>query len=264
LETLRNGESAVIRLVDAHEQADDFHLVLLDWKMPGMDGLETARQIRRKLPHVLILILTAYDYTDIEDDARSAGINGFLQKPFFVSSLQNALRELEAVAGKGAEAAQAGKKEAGASEPEKEREKDIFDGLKVLASEDNEINAEILKAILQRNGATVTIVGNGKEALDEFRECEAGTYDVLLSDIQMPVMDGYESAKAIRALASDPSVSEEKRQEAVRMPIIAMTANAFNEDIQKSLLAGMNAHVSKPLDLEVLRKALRQVLPSGK
>ena len=151
-----------------------------------------------------------------------------------------------------------------AGHTEQEAAQDVLDGLNILASEDNAINAEILKAILQRNGATVTIVGNGKEALDEFRACKPGTYDVLFSDIQMPVMDGYESTKAIRALANDPSVSEEKREEAARMPIIAMTANAFNEDVQKSLLAGMNAHVSKPLDLEVLRKALRQVLPSGK
>jgi len=139
-------------------------------------------------------------------------------------------------------------------------EKSVLNGLRILAAEDNELNSEILSEVLKINGAVTTITDDGRKALEAFRESQPGSYSVILMDVQMPVMDGYEATKAIRALSEDNSLSKEKRQEAASIPIIAMTANAFNEDVQKVLLAGMNAHISKPLDIDIVCKTLTWVL----
>ncbi len=224
-----SGEKAVEMVDTACADGTDFNIVLLDWKMPGMDGLETAKHIRAKVgENIPILVLTSYNFEEIEDKAKSAGIDFFLPKPFFMASFR---RAIEKVRGGGDEAV--------ASESEIS-----LDGLKILAAEDNEINAEIITELLDDEGAVCEIAHNGKEAFEKFTSSPAGTYDLILMDVQMPVMNGYEATRAIRA---------SEHEEAKTIPILAMTANAFDDDVKAALDAGMNAHMSKPVDIEKLK-----------
>ena len=249
-----DGATSVKMLEDAHNAFDDYHIVLLDWKMPGMDGVDTARAIRRKLPpDVLIIILTAYDYSEIEAEARAAGVDGFMTKPFFMQGLERVVRETKNYTD-----------EEDVTPHETHHEEEDaganLSGLNVLAAEDNELNAEILIDLMDLHDITVTVEENGQDVLHHFRNAAPHTYDLILMDIQMPVMNGYDATRAIRALADDESLSDEKRAEARDIPIIAMTANAFSDDVQNALEAGMNAHVAKPLDIDVLKKTLNKIL----
>lgn len=236
-ECATDGASAVEMVVKRHNLHDDYQVVLLDWKMPGMDGLQTTREIRRQVgDEIPILIISAYDWSDIEDEARDAGAHGFISKPLFRSNLYLGLSPFT---GKTTE-----------ETPQKEKEILDFSGKHILLAEDNDLNWEIAEELLSEAGFTLERAENGKLCVEKFQAAPVGTYDVILMDIRMPVMDGYSAAKAIRALD----------REDANLPIIAMTADAFSEDIQHSLECGMNAHVAKPIDVNLLMQQLKKYL----
>lgn len=236
VDMLNSGENAADIIYEALAEGNPYHMVLLDWKMPGIDGMETARRIRDRVPENLpILLLTAHDWDSIEEEALRAGINGFLAKPFFVSALKEKITEMQE------------EDNAFARKGENDAEPVSLEGRNFLVAEDNEINAEILQEILSMEGASCEIAVNGALAVARFAEAAPGEFDAILMDVQMPVMNGYEATRQIRAL---------EREDAGTVPIIAMTANAFAEDVRDALNAGMNAHISKPVDLELLKKTI--------
>ncbi|MEY8339527.1 response regulator [Lachnospiraceae bacterium 62-35] len=232
-----DGMTAVQMVEKHHEENNDYEIVLLDWKMPVMDGLETTREIRRRVGDAVpILIISAYDWSDIEEEAREAGAMGFISKPLFKSNLYLGLsRYMEGM-------------------PEIVEEEEVkiekFVGKRILLAEDNDLNWEIANEILTEAGFEVEWAENGKLCVEKFQAATAGHYDLILMDIRMPVMNGYEAAKAIRGL-DRPDAD---------IPIIAMTADAFSEDIQRCLECGMNAHVAKPIDIEKLMFWLQKYL----
>ncbi len=232
-----SGKRAIEMVSESGEKGESYDIVLLDWKMPEMNGIETAKHIRAKVgDSIPIMILTSYSFDEIEDEAHDAGINMFMPKPFFVSSFRNAVKKLKSVddTAKAAEA-----------------DKMSISGLKVLAAEDNEINADILLELMEIEGVTCKIAQNGKIAVEEFEKAPVGTYDLIFMDIQMPIMDGYAATQAIRS-CSHP--------EAKTIPIIAMTANAFDDDIRRALDAGMNAHLAKPIDMDKLKAVVLKIM----
>ncbi len=231
------GKQAVEMVTEACDTGNDFHIVLLDWKMPEMDGVETAKRIRAKVGRdVPIMVLTSYSFEDIEDEAKEAGIDYFLPKPFFVSNFRNAITKIR----------DTGKKE---NAPESLKGVSIK-GLKVLAAEDNEINAEILVELMEIEEVECDIACDGKEALDKFEQSAPDRYDVIFMDVQMPIMNGYEATRAIRAC---------KHPRAKSIPIIAMTANAFDDDVRMAIDSGMNAHLAKPIDVEKLKDIIEDL-----
>lgn len=237
-----DGETAV-RMVEEHfNRGDEYQIILLDWKLPGMDGIETAKMIRRQLgENIPILLISAYDWSDIEDRAKEAGISGFISKPLFKSTLYHGLRQYMGD----------GKTEI-KQEPkvETQEEEQEFAGVKILLAEDNDLNWEIAEALLSDLGMELDWAENGQICVDMFEKSEEGYYDAVLMDIRMPVMTGYEAARAIRALnRSDADI-----------PIIAMTADAFSEDIQHCLECGMNAHIAKPIDIKVVVSQLKKYM----
>ena len=237
IQSVQSGEEAVKLVKESKAEGKLYDMILLDWKMPGMDGIETARCIRREVgEQVPILVLTAYDWKDVEQTAREAGIDGFLAKPFFVTNLQQTVEMLSADA---------------EAKEEPDSAKNVLSGLKILAAEDNEFNAEILYELLTMEEAQCDLAENGQIALDKFKASEPGYYDVILMDVRMPVMDGYEATRAIRACG---------HPDADRIVIAAMTANAFAEDVQDALDAGMNVHMAKPLDMDLLKAELFRLL----
>ena len=218
-------------------QADAFNAYIIDWKMPDMNGVELARQIRSTVrDDAPIIILTAYDWGDIEEEARQAGVSSFCSKPIFLSELRSVL-------------AAPFRTEHKEKAPE---EKAVdFTGHKILLAEDNEMNQMIAQAILTESGLEIEIANNGEEAVNMMKEAPAGTYDVILMDIQMPIMDGYEAARTIRGF--------EDRAKA-EIPIVAVTANAFEEDRKLALEAGMNGHLAKPYDIPKMMEILSDLL----
>ena len=232
-----DGPSAVEKVEERHRQGRDYHVVLLDWKMPGMDGIQTAQAIRRSEGHDMpILLMSAYDWSDIESEARTAGVSGFLSKPLFQSTLYYGLSRFAG-------------EESGKSEPQ-EGPPD-YTGRRILLAEDNDLNWEIASELLSSCGFVLDRAENGTLCLEQFQNAPPGYYDVILMDLRMPVMDGYQAAQAIRAL---------DRPDARTIPILAMTADAFSEDIQRCLDCGMNAHVAKPIDLRELLRLLQKFL----
>ena len=235
VEIAQNGEAALGMLGQASDQVEEYQVILVDWNISGMKGIETARRMRKVLPeHTPILLLSAFDWEEIREEALEAGISGFLAKPFFVSAFKEKLMELLA-------------EQSDKGEYEKLCEEGGLEGRRFLVAEDNEINAEILSELLDIEEAVCEIVENGKLAVERFNETEPGSYDAILMDVQMPVMNGYEAARAIRAL---------ERDDAKLIPIIAMTANAFAEDVKDAMDAGMDAHIAKPIDMLVLKRTL--------
>lgn len=232
-----SGKEAAIRSKEAKQQEDAFRVYIIDWQMPDMNGVEVARRIRKIAGEdASIIILTAYDWSDIEKEATEAGVTAFCSKPVFLSELRDVL----AAPFRGGD---------GESEPE---EKNVdFTGRKVLLAEDNELNQLIAQAILTESGLDVVIANNGEEAVKLMEESPAGTYDIILMDIQMPVMDGYQASRLIRAL-EDP--------EKARVPIVAVTANAFEEDRKLALEAGMNGHLAKPYDIPKMLETLTDLM----
>ena len=210
--------------------------------MPDISGIETARRIRKIVPsNVPIMILTAYDINRIEQEGMEAGIDGFLQKPFFLSNFKLTMDNLKS--GNTIENKDNNNKI--------NEDNEILSGKNILAAEDIELNMEILQELLKTAGATCDWANNGKEALEKFEQSPPGFYDVILMDVQMPVMNGYEATKAIRNCY---------HPQAKTIPIIAMTANAFSEDVKEALNSGMNKHVAKPIDIEHLKTVIKDVL----
>ncbi len=231
-----DGETAVKMVTKRHEENNDFRIVLIDWKLPGIDGIETAKRIRKNVgDDVTILLISAYDRSDIENEAKEAGINGFISKPLFRSTLYYGLKSFMLPEG---------------SDGNTTDEKTDLSGHRILIAEDNDLNWEIADTLLEQLGPEIERAENGKTCVDMFKASEAGYYDAILMDIRMPVMTGYEAAEAIRD--TDRSDSD--------IPIIAMTADAFAEDVKRCLDAGMNAHVAKPIDVNEVAKVLEKYI----
>lgn len=230
------GRMAVEMVEKHHRMGDDYKAVLLDWKMPDMDGLEVARKIRSCVGgDIPILIVSAYDWSDIEEEAQAVGINGFISKPLFKSNLYLGL----------------GRYVQGTEEPEEKKPELLdFTGKKILLSEDNDLNWEIAEEILSEEGFELERAENGKICVEKFQSSPEGFYDVILMDIRMPVMNGYDACVAIRKLD----------RKDVNLPIIAMTADAFSDDVQRCKECGMNEHISKPIDVGRLMRILEDYL----
>lgn len=240
-EWVTDGRSAVEKVMVRHNNGEDYFAVILDWKMPEMDGVQVTKEIRRQIgPDVPIIIISAYDWSDIELEARAAGADAFVSKPLFKSRLTRVFHEM--ISGE--------EKSTAESDIDNLKNAD-FSGKRVLLAEDNELNTEIAVELLEMTGLAVECAENGQKAVDKFAASEQGYYDLVFMDIQMPIMNGTEAARAIRAL---------DRRDARGVPIVAMTANAFNDDVQASMNAGMNEHISKPLDLKVLVRTLKKWL----
>ena len=230
------GKEAVVRTTEAADQADGFGVFIVDWMLPDLNGIETVRRIRKVIgDDTPIIVLTAYDWADIEEEAKAAGVTAFCSKPIFLSELRTVLS----------------KPFLAAREEKKAPEKTDFTGKRILLAEDNEMNQMIAEAILTESGFALDIASDGEQAVELMRSSPAGTYDVILMDIQMPRMDGYEASKQIRML--------EDREKA-SVPIIAVTANAFEEDRKLALEAGMNGHLAKPYDIPKMMETLSKLL----
>ncbi len=237
-----SGKEALLRTHQAVSRGDNYTVYVVDWMLPDMNGIEVTRRIRKEMGEdVPIILLTAYDWLDIEDEAKEAGVTAFCSKPLFYSELHKCLHSIVC-----------------AEEEEKEREKEQSEKEKekrhtgrILLAEDNELNQEIAKMILEDAGFTAEVAENGKIAVDMLAKSEPGYYQLILMDVRMPVMDGYEATKEIRAL-------EDKELSSI--PIFAMTANAFEEDKQEAMAAGMDGHLSKPIEIEVLFETLDKIM----
>lgn len=232
-----SGEKAIDLIIQHHKKRDDYQIILLDWKLPGMNGIQIAKEIRRNLgDEVPILLISAYDWSEFEAEAREAGISGFISKPLFKSTLYHALRQYM-----GAE-----------TENDQTLNHNIdLSGRRILLAEDNELNWEVAKELLSDLGVELDWAEDGQICLDKFQRSPEGYYDAILMDIRMPHMTGYEATKAIRGL---------NHPNALSVPIIAMSADAFSDDIQHCLECGMNAHIAKPIDDIELTHILKRFL----
>ena len=239
-EWVLTGKGAVERCAARHKTGRDYFAVILDWKMPEMDGIATARRIRECVGEdVTIIILTSFEFSEIEEEARAAGVDAFMAKPLFRSRLTATLRQFTS-----------GKKEKNARNYLEDFAKTDYTGKRLLLVEDNDLNREIATEILGMTGVTVETAENGKIAVEKVAAAPENWYSLVLMDIQMPVMNGYEATAAIRSLPGSRG----------KVPIIAMTANAFAEDVQLAKNTGMNEHIAKPLDLNKLNDVLKQWL----
>ncbi len=235
-EQANNGQEALEMIHRRHESGKDYGVVILDWKMPGMDGIETIRKIRAEIDdRIPILLISAYDWSDIEDDAKKAGANGFISKPLFRSSLYGKISELLGT-------------EAKSVEPEEDFSD--LEGMNVLVAEDNEINWEVISAMLGMFGITSERVENGRLCVEKMAEAAEGSYDLIFMDIQMPEMNGLDATRNIRKLENTWASS---------IPIIAMTADAFSENVAACLEAGMDGHIAKPVDMKLVIKEIRRI-----
>ena len=233
-----SGREAAYRAKIAYEEGDSYHTYIIDWQMPEMSGIETARKIRNAVgEEAPIIILTAYDWTDIEEDARAAGVTAFCAKPLFMSDLKSALLAANDLIG--------------SEEKKAAWTLADFTGKRVLLVEDIELNREIAEVILLEAGFEVETAPDGTDAVEMVKKSDEYYYDAILMDVQMPIMDGYEATRTIRAM---------RREDVKTLPIIAMTANALEEDKEAALKNGMNAHVAKPLDMDVFIGVLSQFL----
>ena len=234
-----DGESAIKMVKKRHDIHNDYQIILLDWKLPGIDGIETARRIRNELGNdIPILLISAYDWSEIESAAKEAGVNGFISKPLFKSTLYYGLKHYT---------------DNGSAEQNqdiKEERRYDFGGTKILVAEDNDLNWEIAYELLSQLNLEVEHAENGQVCLNMIKSAEPDEYKAILMDIRMPIMNGYEATEAIRKLESSYS----------DIPIIAMTADAFSEDIKKCLDIGMNAHIAKPIDVKEVARTLKKYI----
>ena len=231
-----DGEKAISMAEERHNRQDDYHVILIDWKMPKMDGVEITRELRKRVgSQIPILIVSAYDWSDIEEEAFAAGAQGFISKPLFKSNLYIGLSKFM---------------KGDSPDDDKVTRKRDFTGKKILLAEDNDLNWEIAEDILSEAGFELNRAENGKMCVEMFEQSETGTYDVVLMDIRMPLMNGYEAAMAIRGM-NRPDKD---------LPIIAMTADAFSDDVQHCLDCGMNAHIAKPIDVDKFIAQLEKFL----
>ena len=237
-EWVDSGRAAVERVEQAHAGHEDFDTVFIDWKMPDMDGIETTRRIRKIVgPDVTIVIMTAYDYRAIEAQAREAGVDLFMEKPLFQSSIISAFEKIFSA-------------RRDKIEPAPVQRYD-FTGRRILLAEDHPLNVEVARRLLEKAHAEVVVVNNGLEALEAFTTAPTDYFDAILMDIRMPVMDGLTASNSIRNL---------KKEGSRTIPIIAMTANAFDEDVEQSLSHGMDAHLIKPIDPMLLYATLQKLM----
>ena len=239
-EWTQSGEAAIELLIEHNRNRDDYQIVLSDWKLPGMNGVQLAKEIRHRLGNEMpVILISAYDWSEFEQEAREASISGFISKPLFKSTLFHGLRQYMDMEIK----------------KDEDRNTDMrLSGYRILLAEDNELNAEIARELLMDIGMEVAWAEDGRSCLKMFEKSPVGYYDAILMDLRMPHMTGYEAAQAIRT---------SKHAAAVSIPIIAMTADAFSEDIQKCLRCGMNAHIAKPIDLQVLTRLLKKYLETS-
>jgi len=239
-EQARNGLEALGMIEHRHLAGKDYNVIMIDWKMPEIDGLETIRRIRSEIDaDVPILLMSAYDWSDIEDKAKEAGANGFVSKPLFRSALYNKINNLIG-------------KESVSSAPEDDYSD--LQGLHLLVAEDNDINWEIISTILSMYGITTDRAENGRICVDMMRTAEEGSYELIFMDVQMPEMNGLDATRAIRELENPWAAS---------IPIIAMTADAFSENVTKCMEAGMNGHIAKPVDIKLVIKEIRRIKDGG-
>ena len=239
-EQAQNGTVALGMIGHRHLSGKDYDAVIIDWKMPEIDGLETIRRIRAEIDaDIPILLISAYDWSDIEDKAKAAGANGFVSKPLFRSTLYDKINELIG-------------QDSGSIEPEDDYSD--LQGLHILVAEDNDINWEIISAILGMYGITTERAENGRVCVDMMKTAAKGSYELIFMDIQMPEMNGLDATRAIRRL-EDPWASS--------IPIIAMTADAFSENVTECLDAGMNGHIAKPVDIKLVIKEIRRIKDGG-
>ena len=219
-----------------HQTHDDYQIILLDWKLPGMDGLSVARKIREIIGDDMpIILISAYDWGELEPEAKEAGINGFIAKPLFKSTLFYGLKKYMGVD----------------DQPDHTNNNAELAGKHILVAEDNDLNWEIAEELLSELGMELERAENGQICIEMFQKSAVGYYDAVLMDIRMPVMGGYECTENIRSL---------NRPDAQTIPIIAMTADAFSEDIRKCLDSGMNAHTAKPINLDELISLLKKYI----
>ena len=232
-----SGEKAIELVNEHHKKREDYQIILLDWKLPGMNGIQVAKEIRSNLgDEVPILLISAYDWSEFEAEAREAGIDGFISKPLFKSTLYHALCQYMDVG----------------TEHEQTLNQNIdLSGRRILLAEDNELNWEVAKELLTDLGVELDWAEDGQICLDKFQKSSEGYYDIILMDIRMPHMTGYEATKAIRGL---------NHPDALSIPIIAMSADAFSDDIQRCLEFGMNAHIAKPIDIVEVSRLLKRFL----
>lgn len=230
------GREAVNMAKEAAERGAGYHMIFLDWRMPDLEGTDTAKEIREVVgEEVPILIISAYDWSGIEVEAGEAGINGFIQKPFFKSTLYHNIQKYYFHCGQ--------------EQPTEELERNALSGKRLLLVDDNEINLEIAQEMLSYTGASVDVAHDGKEAVERFENSPVGYYSMIFMDVQMPVMNGYEATCAIRKM---------ERKDAGQILIFAMTADAFAEDMELSRRAGMDAHFAKPLDMAAILKQIKK------
>lgn len=233
-----SGKEAVLRTHQAVTRKDFYSVYIIDWLLPDMNGVEVARRVQKETGgNVPIIVLTAYNWEDIEDEAKEAGVTAFCSKPLFLSELRECLHSITNAGGE--------------TKTNSLIEYVPFHAERLLLVEDNELNQEIAAEILQEAGFSVEIAGNGQVAVDRLNASKPGYYQLILMDIQMPVMNGYEATRAIRGL-EDPQLAS--------IPIIAMTANAFEEDKQEALKSGMNGHIAKPINIDNLMNTLKEIL----
>ena len=232
-----SGKEAVLRTRQAVSRGDSYSVYIIDWLLPDMNGVEVARRVRKEVGEsVPIIVLTAYDWSDIEEEAREAGVRAFCSKPLFQSELRRCLNKV-------VNCTQTAEPDVGEMAAQRHTGR-------ILLVEDNALNQEIAVAILEEAGFTIEVAGDGQMAIDMLQAAPPDYYHLILMDVQMPVMDGYEATKAIRALPDKRLAS---------IPILAMTANAFEEDKQAALKCGMNGHIAKPIDIENLISTLDEI-----
>ncbi len=236
-----DGKEAVEKVIKAHRDNDDYFAVLVDYKMKETDGIRTTKMIREELGDAIpISLISAYDWNDIEKEAKEAGVTGFISKPLFKSTLYHELRKyIEDEA------------DDGNDDINMQGDEVDLNGMNILLAEDNDINAEIAGMILSESGAKVDHAEDGKLAVELFERSEDGFYDAILMDLRMPNMNGIEASEKIRSM---------KRADAKKVPVIALTADAFADDAQKCFAAGMNAHLAKPIDIDMLKKTLARYI----
>ena len=235
------GKEAVLRAQDAAELNDEYKVYIVDYLMPDMNGIETIRRIRRVIREdVPIIVLTAYDWTDFEQEAREAGATAFVAKPIFMSELRSVLTQ----------PVQVEEQEDGYAESACD-----YSGKRILLVEDNELNRELALAILEETGMMIDCAEDGIEAVNIINDASEDQYDLILMDIQMPRMDGYTATREIRTLANNRKAN---------IPIVAMTANAFEDDRRKAFECGMNGHIVKPVDIKEITRILDQIFQKMK
>lgn len=236
-ECAKSGTEALAMIKSRHQERHDYDVIMLDWKMPDMNGIETIRKIKSDIDDSIpILLISAYDRSDVEDEAKKAGASGFVSKPLFRSTLYEKINQLLG-------------NEVTSVEPEEDYSD--LNGVHVLVAEDNEINWEIIQALLNSFGITAERAENGRVCLEMMKKAEEGRYTLIFMDVQMPEMNGLDATKAIRSLDNAWASS---------IPIIAMTADAFSENVTECLNAGMNGHIAKPVDIKLVIKEIRKII----